>query len=143
MKRLVFSFLMMAFFSVLILQPNAYPQPSQQYMIDTLNLLVEKTLDAYNLENHVEFYRYFACKMEPVTRSHHFKKVYIDIYKKELGYVESWVLLENESYLNPDFPVLAYQCVFEKNPCVFLTVNFAKENGAYVITEMRFDKVKY
>jgi hypothetical protein len=143
MRRLCVLFLMMSALSIFISQPNACSEPSQTYVIDTLNLLVAKTLDAYNVENHVEFYRYFACKMEPITRSHHFKKVYIDIYKKELGRILEWELLEKESYFDPDFPVLAYQCKFEKNPCVFMTINFEKEDGSYMITQIRFDKIMY
>ncbi len=143
MRGLLIIFLAMSFLSIFSLQSNTYCQPSQEYMIDTLNLLVDKTLDAYNVENHVEFYRYFACRMDPITRSHHFKKVYIDTYKKQLGRILTWELLEKESYFDPDFPVLAYKCEFEKNPCVFMTINFEKENGSYMITQIRFDKILY
>ena len=143
MRRTPLIFLLILILATSIVVLEVYPQPSQKYMLDTLNLLVDKTLKAYNAENPIEFYRYFADKMEDVAKCNYFEAVYVDGYKKALGFIESRELLEDESSFDPDFPVLAYKCEFEKNPCVFMTVNFIKEDDTYRITQIRFDKIYY
>ncbi|MBN3039607.1 MAG: hypothetical protein JW867_00595 [Candidatus Omnitrophica bacterium] len=120
---------------------SAAAQPSEQYLIDTLDLLTEKTLEAYMLEDYISFYQYFAKKMEPVTEKQHFDNAFIKIYKEDLGNVISRKLLLEKSKLDRDFPVLVYKARFEKFEPVLITVNFANEYDRYRITRIRFDRV--
>ena len=123
------------------LSSNVSAQPSHDYMVDSLNVIVDNTMKGYNLENYVDFYRYFADKMESAVAKQYFKAVYVDVYKKNLGYLEAKKLLSEESSFDPGFPIMVYECQFEKYKDVIMIVNFIKEEGAYRITQLTIDKV--
>jgi len=79
--------------------------------------------------------------MAPITGREHFKAVFLDVYKANLGHAEPKRILRKESSLDTDFPVLIYEGEFEKYDRVLITVNFMNEDGNYRITQVRFDKI--
>jgi len=142
MKKFMLLFVMIFVLSVSSFCQSISTAPFQKYLINSLGVLVDKTMEGYNLENYVDFYRYFANKMDSIVASRYFKALYVDVYKKDLGYLESKKLLLQESVLDPGFPVLVYECKFENFDKVLLIVNFIKEEGAYRITQVRLSKVR-
>jgi hypothetical protein len=116
-------------------------QPAKDYLTGSLDLLVNSALIAYNCEDCVKFYEYFAKQMEPITAEQYFKAVYIKGYKKNFGDFISKVLLPEESSFDPDFPMLVYMAQFSDCPKVKITVNFTKEYDNYRINRIEFDKV--
>jgi hypothetical protein len=116
-------------------------QPSKDYLFNMLDILVDETLMAYNSDDYIKFYEYFAKKMEPVTAEQHFRAVYSNGYKKDLGdFISRKILLEKSS-LDPDFPLLVYEAEFKNYKKVYVTVNFLKEYGNYRISRMEMDKI--
>ena len=83
---------------------KTFSNPSQKYLFKVLDLLVERTLEAYNSENHVKFYEYFAESMDSVTSREHFEGLFIEGYKNNLGDVEpKRILLVTESMLSAKY----------------------------------------
>ena len=121
--------------------PFVHAQHFKSYLVESLDILVAKTLEAYNLENHLSFYEYFADKMEPITEAHHFTAVYMEGYKKVLGDCYARELIPEESVLDPDYPVLVYRATFQKYVPVRIIINFVKEFDNYRISQIRFDKI--
>lgn len=115
-------------------------QPTSRYLSSSLQVLADKALEAYNNEDSVEFFEYYAESMKPVATSQYFKNMYVDSYKKDLGRLESKELLPAKSSLRTNFPVLAYEGDFENFDKVLITVNFKKEYDNYRITQIKFDK---
>ncbi|MBU2044150.1 MAG: hypothetical protein KJ977_00325 [Candidatus Omnitrophica bacterium] len=116
-------------------------QPSKGYLLGTLEILVDEALLAYNTEDYLKFFEYFAKEMNPITTEQYFRAVYINGYKSQLGDLVSKQLIKEESLIDPDFPMLVYQAVFTKNRDVVIIVNFTKEYDNYRIERIRFDRV--
>ncbi|MBU1113028.1 MAG: hypothetical protein KKH93_04055, partial [Candidatus Omnitrophica bacterium] len=106
-----------------------------------LEILVDEALLAYNTEDYLKFFEYFAKEMNPITTEQYFRAVYINGYKSQLGDLVSKQLIKEESLIDPDFPMLVYQAVFTKNRDVVIIVNFTKEYDNYRIERIRFDRV--
>ncbi len=117
--------------------------PSEEYLARSLDVVVDKTMEAYNFEDYIQFFEHFAKSMSSVTTKEYFRAVYLDTYKKELGELELKRLLRDESKLDLDFPVLVYMAKFEKYDMVVIRVNFEREHDQYKISYISFDKVYY
>lgn len=120
---------------------SADTQPSEDYLLATLEILVDTTLQAYNSEDYFKFFEYFAKEMSPITTKQYFKAVYVEGYKAKLGLLHFRELILEESSLDFDFPMLVYRAEFEKEDNVLIIVNFAQEHGNYRIKRIRFDRV--
>ena len=116
-------------------------QPSKDYLLGTLEILVDEALLAYNAEDYIKFFEYFSQEMDPITTEQYFRSVYVNGHKRQLGDFVSKQLIREESLIDPDFPMLVYQAIFTKNRDVIITVNFAKEYDNYRIERIRFDRV--
>ena len=114
---------------------------AKEYLARSLDIMVDRTLEAYNSEDYIAFFEYFAKNMNSLTTKQYFKAVYVGSYKKNLGRIKLKKLLRNESFIDPDFPVLTYRAKFEKHDMVLIIVNFAKEHDSYKITQIRFDRL--
>jgi len=121
--------------------PGVLAQPSEEYLTETLDILVSGALQAYNSEDSFKFFEYFAKEMLPITTKRHFKAEFIKIHKKNLGDFHFRKLIREDSTLDPDYPILVYQGEFEKYDNVLIVVNFAREYDNYRIERIRFDKV--
>jgi len=140
MKRyLVCCWLLVSFYFITPLA--LYPQPSDNYLINTLDVLVQRTLQAYNHQDYAMFYKYFAKQMAPIQAKRFFDAEYMSVYKKQLGAVLEKRLLREKSRLNHDLPELVYQAKFENFNPVLITVNFVNQHDDYRITRIRFDRV--
>ena len=143
MKGVHLFFLIVIIFSIFIFSHSIRAQPSKKYMVKTLELLVDEALMGYNLEDYTKFYKYFAEAMKPIATEQYFRAVYIDTHKKSFGFCEVKRLLPEQSSLDPDFPVLVYEGIFEKCDQVLITVNFVKEYDNYRITRINFDRLRF
>jgi hypothetical protein len=122
---------------------DAKVKVNKQELLKILDPIVDKTLAAYNSNDDVKFYDYFAQEMHDVTTPKDFKAYYIDIYKKEIGDYISRILLEEKCSFDEFYPVAVYKGEFKKNKKVIITVNFVNEHGFYRITRVEFDKKYY
>lgn len=132
--------LFLFFSAVSVTRCDAKLKINKQELLKVLDPIVEKTLAAYNSNDDVKFFDYFAQEMHDVTTPQHFKAYYIDIYKQEIGDYQSRKLLEKKCSFDEFYPVVVYKGVFKKNKKVFITVNFLNEHGFYRITRVDFDK---
>src|SRR4030042_217582 len=121
--------------------PRTEAQPSQEYLIRTLDLLVDRTLLAYNREDYISFYEYFAEKMDPVTAQRHFESTFLKTYKERFGSVMHKTLLPERSDFNYDYPEVVYVAGCEKKDQVLIVINFANQYDNYRITRVRFDEI--
>lgn len=119
---------------------SAWAQPTNKYLLGTLEVLADKALEGYNSQDAVQFYEYFAKSMEPVTTDQYFENFFIKGYMKDFGLMESKMLSLGQSSLRPDFPSLVYKAKFQNYDNVLITVNFQKEYDNYRITQIKFDK---
>lgn len=141
MRKIVLLSLALAICSVCIFCDDIDAQPSQDYLIKSLDVLVDAALMAYNFEDYIKFTEYFAKSMESSITEEYFSGIYLDFYKKTLGYVKFKKLSLEKSSVDPNRPALVYNAIFEKYDKVIITVNFMKEYDNYRITQIKFDKV--
>lgn len=137
-----FSLMLLGIFALCFFSPVGAiaEQPAKDYLANSLDLLVNSALTAYNCGDYVKFYEYFAKQLEPITAEKYFKAIYIDGYKRNFGDFISKSLLLQESTLDPDFPMLVYKAKFSDCPNAKITVNFTKEYDNYRINRIVFDK---
>jgi len=140
-KKIVWALVGVGFLFLSIVPAQLLAQPSEEYLIVSLDVLVQRTLHAYNREDYIMFYKYFAKKMDPVKAKRFFNAEYISLYKKELGSIISTRLILGKTNLDHDLPELVYEAKFEKFAPVLVTVNFVNQNDDYRITRVRFDRV--
>ena len=138
-KNFVFALVCVSFLVIVLRTLSA--QPTEEYLISTLDVLTQRALHAYNREDYIMFYKYFAKKMDPAKAKRFFDAEYMSLYKKELGPVLATRLLRDKSDLDHDLPELVYESSFEKFYPVLITVNFINQNDDYRITRIRFDRV--
>ncbi|MCQ9206145.1 MAG: hypothetical protein NG737_07535 [Omnitrophica bacterium] len=141
MRKIVLLSLVLAIFSVGVFCAGIGAQPSQDYLIKSLDVLVDAALMAYNFEDYIKFTEYFAKSMESSITEGYFNEIYLKFYKKTLGYIKFKKLSLEQSSLDPNRPALVYKAIFEKYDKVIITVNFMKEYDNYRITQIKFDKV--
>lgn len=120
---------------------TVFAQSSEDYLTATLDILVGQALQAYNSEDYIKFFEYFAKEMSPITTKQYFKAVYINGHKRNLGRFHSRQLIEDESSRDPDYPMLVYKGEFEKSDDVLIVVHFAKEYDNYRIKRILIDRV--
>jgi len=119
---------------------NLKAEVSKELLLEYLDFLVSETLDAYNADNYIKFYKYFAPTMDSITTVEYFNVIYRDRYKKTLGYFETKELVPARISLDYDFPVLFYLAKFSKREEVLIAVYFKREEDKYKITDLRFEK---
>ena len=119
---------------------SAWAQPTNKYLLGTLEVLADSALEGYNTQDSVQFYKYFAKSMEELTKDQYFKSLYVEVHMRDLGYLESKVLLLDQSSLDPNFPNLVYKAKFQKRDNIWVTVNFQKEYENYRITRIKYNK---
>ena len=141
MKNLQFVLLAALILGNSFFPQSVYSQPSKEYLRATLEILVDEALLAYNSEDYLKFFEYFAKEMDPITTEQYFRAVYLNGHKRQLGDFLSKEMIQEQSRLDPDLPMLVYEAVFTKNRNVIIIVNFTKEYDNYRIERIRFDKV--
>ncbi len=119
----------------------SFSQPTQEYFVDSLEILANEALEGYNLEDYIKFYQYFSKDMSGLTSKEYFKAVFLDSYKKDLGDIIAKKLLAEKSFLDSNYPILVYNGTFEKANNVLVTINFEKEYDSYRISMIRFDRL--
>ncbi len=120
---------------------NLFAQSFEQYLVKTLDIIVSRTISAYNREDYVIFSEYFSKKTEAFSRKRHFDAEFISIHKKNLGRALSKKILLSQSSLDHHFPKLVYQAEFKNYKNVLITVNFMNQNDNYRIIRIRFDRI--
>ncbi len=115
----------------------------ERYIIRSLDFIVDKTLQAYNDEDSIGFFKYFSPNSSALVSQKSFKAVYLDTYKKDFGGLQAKELLLEESLIDDTFPVLIYLGKFEQCAGVRIIFNFRKEKSGYKITQVRFDRVLF
>lgn len=141
MKNRLVGFLVLAILGVSLPFSTLQAQPSDEYLAATLDILVGETMQAYNSEDYVKFFEYFSKEMSPITTKQYFKAIYVNGHKLNLGDIYVRELNKSESSLDPDFPMLVYDCEFQKYADVKMIVNFTREYGNYRIKRIRIDKI--
>ena len=141
MRKLISIFALIVLLCTNLLCVRIAAQDFSRYMIETLEILVDRTLEAYNIEDHIKFHEYYAKQMNEITVKQYFWANFVEGYKEDFGEYLTRKLLKDKSVLDPDFPMLAYSAEFAKNKKSFIRVNFVKEYDNYRITRMRFDTV--
>jgi hypothetical protein len=128
-------------FSLCFLVSNLFAQSLDQYLFKTLDLIVSRTLSAYNREDYIAFSEYFSKKTESFNKRRHFDAEFISIHKKTLGKVFNREILPLESSFDHDLPELVYKAEFKNHENVLITINFINQNDNHRITRIRFDRV--
>ena len=105
-----------------------------------LEEMADKALKAYNEGDWKGFFADYAKSMAALATEQTFKALYTDQAMKNLGKYESKKLLDKETVLAGDFPLLVYEAKFEKAEKVKASFNFTKEDGKFKIMQVRFDK---
>ncbi|MCF7873188.1 MAG: hypothetical protein K9L80_03210 [Candidatus Omnitrophica bacterium] len=112
-----------------------------EYSKNTLDLIAEKTLDAYNCQDHLAFFKYYSDSLKQLKTKKYFDNLFIAIYKNRFGDIVSKKLIEEKCNLDSDYPSLVYEAVCTKYNNVLITVNFQKDPGSYCITQVAFDRM--
>ncbi|MCF7907564.1 MAG: hypothetical protein K9L86_01635 [Candidatus Omnitrophica bacterium] len=141
MKNLLIGVIVMSILVGCLSWGAAFAQPSKDYLVATLDILVGEALQAYNSEDYIKFFEYFSKEMSPVTTKQYFKALYINGYKRDLGEFHLRELIENDSSLDPDFPMMVYKGQFAKCDDARIVVNFAREYDNYRIKRIRIDRI--
>ncbi|MCZ7646361.1 MAG: hypothetical protein M5U26_13930 [Planctomycetota bacterium] len=110
-------------------------------LLKQLEPTVDKMLKAYNDEDHKTFNAEYAKMMAAVATEQTFKNIFINMYKKDFGNYASKELIKDQTVLQGEMPLLVFQCKFEKNEKVKVSVNFTTEEGALKVMQIRFDKM--
>jgi hypothetical protein len=113
---------------------------NKQELLKILDPIVDKTLAAYNLNDDVKFYEYYAQEMHDVTTAKDFKAYFVDIHKRNLGDYITRVLVENKCSFDEFYPVVVYKGEFKKKKNINISVYFVNEHGFYRITRVEFDR---
>ncbi len=126
------------FFSVSAL---AQPITDLKYLKNTLDLIADKTLEAYNYEDHLGFFKYHSNTLSDLKTKQYFESLFISGYKDTFGNILSKKLVEKESSFDPYYPRLTYKVVCEKYSDVLVAINFQEEAGTYRINQITFDRI--
>lgn len=106
-----------------------------------LEEMADKALKGYNDGDWKVFYADYAKSMAALATEPVFKMMYQDQAMKNLGKYESKKLLDKETVVQGDTPLLVYEAKFEKAEKVKASFNFTKEDGKFKIMQIRFDKM--
>ncbi|MCF7870118.1 MAG: hypothetical protein K9M01_03265 [Candidatus Omnitrophica bacterium] len=110
-----------------------------EYSKNILDLIAKKTLNAYNRQDYLAFFKYYSDSLNQLKTKKYFDNLFIAIYKDRLGDIISKKLIEEKSTLDSDYPSLVYKAICTKCDDVLITVNFQKNSGNYHITRVAFD----
>jgi hypothetical protein len=137
MKKMVFAFIVgLAFFSCNL---NAQPE-SNKYLKNTLELIADRALEAYNSEDYIDFFKYYTNSLSQLKTKRYFDNLFISVYKDSFGDIISKELVESKSSFNPDYPRLVYKAKCVKHDNVLIQINFQEESGNYRINRITFDR---
>jgi hypothetical protein len=117
-----------------------YAANDLEYSKNTLDLIAEKTLDAYNHQDYLAFFKYYSDSLKQLKTKKYFDNLFMEIYKNRFGNIVSKKLIDEKCNLDSDYPSLVYEAVCTKNNNVLITVNFQKDPGSYRITRVAFDR---
>lgn len=105
----------------------------------------EKVLDgaltAYNAGDVTSFDSYFAKNARPPADEHTFQAIFDGIYQPELGNYVARRNLAVESVPDPNYGQIVDVAEFAKHTHVKVTANFQREDGAWKIVQLRFEKM--
>jgi len=114
-----------------------FADPSLGRFIKEYSPVVEEALDAYNNENHQEFYKNFSnTKKDKTKKMFQFK--WKDLNKKRYGELQEEKLLKKECIMTDPYPVLVYEAVFEKDKSVKIKATFVQEDKKYKLFALTF-----
>lgn len=102
--------------------------------------MVDNALKGYNDGDSKVFFADYAKIVAAIATEQTFKTMYADRYKKDYGDYVSRKMLDKNTVLMGDFPLLVYEAEF-KNGKVKLSVNFTKEGDKFKIMQMAMDKL--
>jgi hypothetical protein len=118
-----------------------YAANDLEYLKNSLDLIAEKTFDAYNHKDHLAFFKYYSDSLRQLKTKEYFDNLFIAMYKKRFGDIVSKKLIKEKCILDSDHPSLVYEAVCTKYKNVLITVNFQKDPGNYRITRVAFDRI--
>ncbi|MCF7873518.1 MAG: hypothetical protein K9L84_03155 [Candidatus Omnitrophica bacterium] len=111
------------------------------YLKNTLNLIADKTLKAYNHQDYIAFFNYYSNSLAQFKNKNYFDNLFVAVYKDNFGDIVSKKILSEKSSLDPDYPRLVYRAICTKCKNVLITVNFQKESNTYRIKRITFDRI--
>lgn len=111
------------------------------YLKNTLSLMADKTLEAYNYNDYLAFFRYYSNTLSQLKTKKYFDNLFVSVYKDKFGDILSKELIEEKSSFDPYYPRLAYQAVCRKVEKVLITIYFQEESDTYRITRVVFDRI--
>lgn len=115
--------------------------PGEPVDLKAIDAIVDKALAAFNSGDFKAFYADYSKSMSAVATEQAFKTLYVDMYMNTYGKYQSRTLLKDQSVLIPEnpMPLAVFEGVFEKNPKVKISVNFAKEEGGLKVIQIQFN----
>ena len=133
----------MALFScAIILQTTlGADAPAGDSTVKPLEAMLDKALAAYNAGDAKAFWADFATAMKAMATEPTFNMMYRDQHMKNLGKFVSKAAIKAETVAEGEAPLLVHQAEFEKNKKVKISVNFMKQEGAFKLMQVKFDKM--
>ncbi|MCF7877317.1 MAG: hypothetical protein K9L95_02360 [Candidatus Omnitrophica bacterium] len=137
MKKMVLAFIVgLAFFSSNL---NAQSE-NNKYLKNTLDLIADKTLEAYNSQDYIGFFKYYTNSLSQLKTKKYFDNLFVSVYKNSFGDIVSKELVDGKSSFNSDYPRLVYKAKCAKHNNVLIQINFQEESGNYRINRITFDR---
>lgn len=137
-KIILISIACVMFFSVNLL---ANPIQDSTYLKDALESMADKTLEAYNYDDYIAFFKYYSNTLNQLKTKKYFDNLFMSVYKDRFGEIFSKELIEEKSSFDPYYPRLTYRAKCSKYEPVLITVNFQEESGTYRINRITFDRI--
>ncbi len=139
MKKIILISVACMMFSLANLCAN--PINDSDYLKNVLDSISDKTLEAYNYEDYVAFFKYYSNTLSQLKTKKYFDNLFVSVYKDKFGEILSKKLIEEKSSFDPYYPRLAYQTVCRKVEKVLITIYFQEESDTYRITRVVFDRI--
>ncbi|MFO8052500.1 MAG: hypothetical protein R6U54_00875 [Candidatus Omnitrophota bacterium] len=139
MKKIVLTFIVcLLLFSIGF---NLQADTDSSYLKNVLGLIADKTLDAYNRQDYIAFFKYYSNTLSQFKNKKYFDNLFVAAYKDKFGEIVSKELIEEKSSLDSDYPRLVYKASCTKCNDVLITINFQNEFGTYRIKRVVFDRI--
>lgn len=103
--------------------------------------MLDRALAAYNAGDARAFLAETARNAPGIREQGVYQRLFEGVYKPEFGSFVAKVMDPKESIPDRDWAVLVYRAQFAKNTAK-LTANFARENGAVKLMQIRIEKVE-
>jgi len=121
---------------------TARAEDQKKHDLKDLEPTVDAALKAYNEQDWKAFYKDYAKMMAGIATEQAFGTMYKGMYWPKYGKYESKKLIDKESVLLGDMPLLVYEAKFEKAEKVKVSINFTTEEGKLKLMQVQFNEIK-